>query len=496
MSKDVTKKEKKAPSAYVVIFLITVVVAVLTWIIPGGVYELDEAGNAIAGTFSSAESNPQGIWDIGMAPINGMTGAIAISLSIMLFGSFLQMMDETGAIKIYLSNIAKKFQSNYHVLIWVLVFIMGMMGTTEGCYEEGIIYMLMFMPIIMALGLDTVVTVMIIVFGTQGGCLASIINPFAVGVASGIAGISPGEGMLTRIVLFVVVLSLISIYICRYADKVKADPTKSSQYYRREEDLKQYPIELDGDKKPTKEQKYSIIVFIMVFVILIIGCIPWTSLNENFTFFQDFVTWIGDVPILGMILGKDITAFGDWYFGEISLLVLVGTFIVGMIHHFDMNQIIDIVMQGAASVVPTALVVPMARGIQVLMSDGGITSTILHFGESTLSSLPPVVFVLVCMVFYFAFASLMPSSTGLAAATMSIMAPLAVFAGVHETVMINIYLVALGLAKMIMPTSIVVMTCTQANHIGYGQWVKSNWKFVALLAAVCYVIIVTAGVIL
>ena len=89
----------------------------------------------------------------------------------------------------------------------------------------------------------------------------------------------------------------------------------------------------------------------------------------------------------------------------------------------------------------------------------------------------------------------MPSSTGLAAATMSIMAPLAVFAGVHETVMINIYLVALGLAKMIMPTSIVVMTCTQANHIGYGQWVKSNWKFVGLLAAVCYVIIVAAGVI-
>lgn len=225
MSKDVTKKEKKAPSAYVVIFLITVVVAVLTWIIPGGVYELDEAGNAIAGTYAGAESNPQGIWDIGMAPINGMNGAIAISLSIMLFGSFLQMMDESGAIKIYLSNIAKKFQTNYHVLIWVLV----------------------------------------------------------------------------------------------------------------------------------------------------------------------------------------------------------GTFIVGMIHRLDMNKIIDIVMQGAASVVPTALVVPMARGIQVLMSDGGITSTILHFGESALSSLPPVVFVLVCMVFYFAFASLMPSSTGLAAATMSIMAPLAVY---------------------------------------------------------------------
>ena len=92
-------------------------------------------------------------------------------------------------------------------------------------------------------------------------------------------------------------------------------------------------------------------------------------------------------------------------------------------------------------------------------------------------------------------ASFIPSSTGLAAATMSIMAPLAVFAGVQESVMVNIYNMALGMAKMIMPTSIVVMTCTQAAHIGYGQWIKSNWKFMIGMFLLSSVFLVT-GVLL
>ena len=61
------KKPFKAPNAYVIIFLFLVLAAVLTWIIPGGQYQLDESGNAIAGTYSQTESNPQGLWDIVMA---------------------------------------------------------------------------------------------------------------------------------------------------------------------------------------------------------------------------------------------------------------------------------------------------------------------------------------------------------------------------------------------------------------------------------------------
>ncbi|PPJ44360.1 YfcC family protein, partial [Rhizobium sp. KAs_5_22] len=77
--------------------------------------------------------------------------------------------------------------------------------------------------------------------------------------------------------------------------------------------------------------------------------------------------------------------------------------------------------------------------------------------------------------------AVIPSSTGLAAATMSIMAPLAVFAGTNESTMVLIYNFALGLVKMIMPTSIIVMTCIQAVHVNYGNWIKVSWKYVSLV---------------
>lgn len=477
------KKQFKSPNAYVIIFFIMVAVAVLTWFIPGGKYSLDDAGRAMAGTYAAVESNPQGIWDIIMAPIIGMvgnstvSGAIAISLNIMLFGAFLEMLEEVGCIKLLLKRIAVKNQNNYHALITVLVVVMGIFGTVQGAYEEGFVYLMMFLPIVLALGLDTVVAVMIVVLGTQGGCLASIVNPFSTGIASGIAGISPGAGIVMRVILFVVFMAVISLYICRYADRVKKDPAKSSQFFRREQDQKEFPVAGNEDISMSKSQKAVLGVFIATFGIMIVSLVPWTSLNPNWTVFEDLTAWITGLPVVGTVVGKSLVPLGNWYFNEINGLLIVATIVSGFLMKFHIDKTIGILIRGAAGLVSTAFIVPLARGIQVIMDGGMITSTILNFGENSLSALPPMVFVIVCLLFYLVMASFIPSSTGLAAATMSIMAPLAVFAGVQEAVMVNIYNMALGMAKMIMPTSIVVMTCTQAAHIGYGSWIKINWKF-------------------
>lgn len=483
------KKKFKSPNAYVIIFCIMLLVAVLTWVVPGGQYAVDEAGRAIGGSYSRAAANPQGLWEVVMAPIIGMvgnatvSGAIAISLNIMIFGAFLEMMEEVGCIKLFLKGIAVKNQKNYHFLIVVLVVIMGVFGTVQGAYEEGFVYLMMFLPIVLALGLDTIVAVMIVVLGTQGGCLASIVNPFSTGIASGIAGISPGDGMLMRIIIFAVFMAVISLYICRYADKIKKDPTKSPQHFRYAEDRQEFPVAADEDVSMTGQQRAVLIIFIATFAIMIVSLVPWTSLNPNWTFFVDATAFITGLPVIGMIVGKSFVPLGDWYFNEINGLLIVATFVSGFVMKYKVDKTINIFIRGASALVSTAFIVPLARGIQVIMDGGLITPTILNFGEKTLSALPPVVFVIVCLAFYLVMASFIPSSTGLAAATMSIMAPLAVFAGVQEAVMVNIYNMALGMAKMIMPTSIVVMTCTQAAHIGYGQWIKTNWKFMVVLFA-------------
>lgn len=228
------KKKFKMPNTYVILFGVICFIAVLSWFVPGGAYELNANGDAISGTYHIVESNPQGLWDVFMAPITGMlgsgaiSGAIAISLTILLFGSFLEMMEETGAVKTALKRITMKNQNNMHLLIAILVCLMSFLGTLEGAYEEGIVYFLMFVPVILALGLDTVVAIMIVVLGTQAGCLASTVNPFATGIASGIAGISAGDGMGMRVLMLVVFTGLVIFIINRYADKVRLIPRSRS----------------------------------------------------------------------------------------------------------------------------------------------------------------------------------------------------------------------------------------------------------------------------
>ena len=170
------KKKFQMPNTYVILFAVIAFIALLTWFVPGGAYELSEGGDAIAGTYHVVESNPQGLWDIFMAPITGMlgggtvSGAISISLTIMLFGSLLEMMDRTCALKTAIKRITITNQNNMHALIAILVILMAFFGTLEGAYEEGIVYFLMFVPVILALGLDTVTAIMIVVLGTQIGC--------------------------------------------------------------------------------------------------------------------------------------------------------------------------------------------------------------------------------------------------------------------------------------------------------------------------------------
>jgi uncharacterized ion transporter superfamily protein YfcC len=487
------KKKHKSPNAFAILFCLIVAVALLSWFIPGGAYKTNAAGHALAGTYHTVKATPQGIWDVLMAPMIGMvgsdtiTGAISISLFIFVFGSFLEMMNSSGCIKKALKVLAVKNEKNIHVLIWILVFIMSFLGTVEGAYDEDIIYIILFLPIFLSLGADSILACMIVIMGTQIGCLASVIDPFAVGIASGIAGISMGEGIGWRAIIFVLMTSLVAVMCCKYSDFIIANPQKSTQWFRREEDVKEFPVSTGEDLTFSKSEKRALIVFVVMLVIMVVGLIPWTSVNKNWTFFNDLAKAIGGNGVSATLIGSDVTALGSWSFNELSMLLAVSTFVAGFLLHYSVSKSMKIFLDGAAGLVAPAFIVPAARGIQVVMDNGQITPTILHFGEITMSTLPPWLFVLVALVFYFAFALLIPSSSGLAAATMSIMSGLATFAHIPVYLMIIIYCMGLGLAKLITPTSVAVMTVTSAAHVDYGVWVKHILPYLGILFAVCCV---------
>ena len=475
------KKGFKMPSSYTVLLIIIAIMAVLTWIIPAGQYKVDDGGAIIAGSYEAVKQNPQGIWDVLMAPINAMLGkaptsaAIDVAFFILMVGGFLGVVNETGTLDVGIASIVRKYKGREKMLILILMPLFALGGTTYGMGEETMAFYPLLVPVMMSVGFDSLTGVAIILLGSQIGCLASTLNPFATVIASDTAGISSASGLLLRLIFWIVMTALSTYYVYRYADKI--------QNATREEDLKHFNVD-SGEEIPSqmnKKQKRVLLVFISTFVIMVAGFIPFKDLG--ITFFDSFNESLHKVPYLGQLIGNT-DALGTWYFPQTAMLFAFMGILVGIIYGLKEEQIISSFMNGAADLLSVAIIVAVARGIQVIMNDGMITATILHWGEEGLKGLSSQLFIVLTYIFYLPMSFLIPSSSGLASATMGIMAPLGKFVNVPASLIVTAYQSASGVLNLIAPTSGIVMGALALGRVELSAW----WKFMGKLVVAIVVI--------
>lgn len=493
------KKGFKMPSSFAVLMIITALMAVLTWIIPAGQFQADKDGHLIAGTYEAVKSNPQGIYDILMAPIRAMLGtetvskAIEVSFFIMMVGAFLGVVNETGALDAGIANVVKKYKGREKALIPVLMFLFALGGSTYGMGEETMAFYPLIVPVMMAVGFDNIVGVSIVLLGSQIGCLASTVNPFATGVASATAGVSLADGVIWRVIFFIVMLGLGIAFVYNYASKIEKDPSKSLTYANRKEDLEFFNVNKDDSSQPvelTKTQKHVLWLFALTFVLMIVSLVPWSDLGVPF--FANFNTWLTGLPVIGSLVGTSTAALGTWYFPEVTMLFVVMAVLIGFVARMGEDRFLSSFMAGAADLLSVALVVAVARGIQVVMNDGMITATILHWGEEGLKGLSSQVFIVLTYIFYLPMSFLIPSSSGLAGATMGIMAPLGDFAKVPAHLIITAYQSASGVLNLLAPTSGIVMGALALSRVEIGTWWKFVGKLVAAIVVATIIILVIA----
>ena len=343
----------------------------------------------------------------------------------------------------------------------------------------------------MAVGFDSLTGVAIILLGSQIGCLASTLNPFATGIASSTAGVGLGEGIILRLIFWFALTGLSTWFVYKYADKIQKDPTKSLTYATRDEDMKFFNVGEDEENVNstlTKKQKHVFVLFVLTFVLMVLSFIPWSDLG--ITLFGDLNTWLTGLPVIGKIVGSSTAALGTWYFPEGAMLFAFMGILIGVVYGLKEDKIISAFMNGAADLLSVALIVAIARGIQVIMNDGMITDTILNWGKEGLSGLSSQVFIVLTYIFYLPMSFLIPSSSGLASATMGIMAPLGEFVNVRPSLIITAYQSASGVLNLIAPTSGIVMGALALGRINIGTW----WKFMGKL--VVAIIVVTIALLL
>lgn len=470
-------KEKKftMPTSFTTLLILTALIAILTFIIPAGQYEYVD-GTPIAGTYQTVEPNTQGLWDVVKAPIEGFKGAIDVVLFVLVLGGCLGVLFETKAIDAALSKVVKRLEGREKIMIPIIMTICAIGGTSYGMAEETIAFYPILLPILLAAGYDVVTGVMMIFLGAGAGIAGGIINPFSVGIGSNLAGISLGDGILCRIILFLSYLTFAIIFVMRYAEKVRKDPTKSIVYDLRSITNADFEKNVSADVPEfNKKRKQVIAVFGLMFAIMIVGIIPWGS-KFNIHIFDNLHHFLLSVPVLGTIIGNS-TPLGDWYFTEMTMLFLIGAIIIGKIYQYKEKQIVDLFVFGAKDILSVALVLGVAKGLSVIMTNGLIIDTVLHFGEQVLAPLKAELFPAISYLLYIPMSFLIPSSSGLQTATIPILAPLADFMNIGREFIVMACQAGAETMNYISPTQAVLIGALTLTKIPYERWLKHIFPY-------------------
>jgi len=478
----------KFPTAQTILLIIAFLVAVLTWIVPAGKYDtltyskseniftrISETESVtlpatqetlynlgikiplekftsgdigkpigIPNTYKKLEAKPQGLTDFILSPIKGIIEVADIMLFVLIIGGLVGIVNYTGAFEAGISWMSKILEGKEYFLIIVVTTLIGIGGTTFGMAEETMAFFPILIPVFLAAKYDALVPVACIFIGSAMGSMASTTNPFATIIASDAAGINWTSGIYGRFLMLIGGLTICIIYILRYAKRVKNDPTKSLIYSQKEEIESLFPS-FTHSIPITKRLWLILFVFTCSFLIMVYG-----------------------VSQL------------DWWFLEMTAVFFVSAIIIGFIAKIKEEVFVDTFVKGANQLLSVAFIIGIARGISILMQDGLISDTVLHYGSNLTAGMNKGLFINALFFVYNGLSFFISSSSGMAVLTMPIMAPLADGVGIGRESIVDAYMYGMGLFYFINPTGLVLASLAMAK-IGFDKWLKFIIPLVLIL---------------
>ncbi|MDZ7763163.1 MAG: hypothetical protein U5K00_01875 [Melioribacteraceae bacterium] len=187
--------------------------------------EKDGREVVVSGTYHEVEPNPQGIFDVLTAPINGFVDAALIIGFVLIVGGAFGIFQKTEAVDAGIKAIAKAHSNSPLVrklLIPIFMLLFSLGGSVFGMGEEVIPFILIFVPMALMLGYDSITGVAIPFIGAGAGFAGAFINPFTLGIAQGIAELPPLSGIEYRMVVWFIITTVAIYFIMQYAQESKS----------------------------------------------------------------------------------------------------------------------------------------------------------------------------------------------------------------------------------------------------------------------------------
>jgi uncharacterized ion transporter superfamily protein YfcC len=444
-------KKIRLPHTLVLIYIMVILTVIATWIVPGGEYErAEKEGRAVpvAGSFKFGEHQPQDFGALFISPIKGFIEAAPIIAFIFIVGGTFSVIQKTGAITAFIHNLALKFGQSKALralLIPVTMVIFSLGGAVFGMCEETMPFVLIFVPLALSLGYDTIVGVCIPFVGAASGFAGAFFNPFTVGIAQGIAGLPLYSGIGYRLIIWAVGTALAITVVRRYSSRILKNPKVSPTYEEDLEKRKGLKLDLSSQEKVKvlRTHKLVLMLFLLGMALLVFGILRY-----------------------------------KWYINEIAGLFLGLGIFCGILGRLSSQEIAKSFVEGAKDMINAALIIGCARAILVVATDGKILDTTLYCMAKIISGFHPVIssqlmFVCQCIINFF-----VHSGTAQAALTMPIMAPLGDLVGITRQTTVFAFQLA-EYINPVLPTSGVTIGVLGLARLNWEKWAK--WLIPLLL---------------
>jgi len=449
----------RVPNTLALLFFLMVAALVATWIIPQGAFEteLNAQGRAMVVPGSYAVNETRELMS-PLALFTAIPRAFASAGDIIFFlfiiGGVLAVIRATGTIDALLGRLLSRFGGQPALLIAAVIFVFALASSAVGSSGEYIPFVLILVALCRAMRMDPMTAVAMIICGYGVGYGVAAFNPYTVVVAQGVAELPTYSGWPVRLGLLLP-FGLIAVHhVWSYADRVRRDPSASLV---RDEGL------VESAEPPTDyPAMHGGHLAIVIGFFIALGTAVWGIATRG------------------------------WYLNELGAAFLILGLFAAAVGKLGPSATSEKFIEGAKDLTETALLVGVARGIALIMEDGQILHTIVHYLSLPLSLVGSELSAVGMLTIQSLLNFFIPSGSGQAFVTMPLMAPLGDLVGVSRQVSVLAYQLGDGLTNMIIPTNAILMGILGMAGISYSKWLRFAWPLMLKLFACAAVVLVAA----
>ena len=516
------------PHTYVIVFAFILAAAALTWILPGGEFQretVDVNGTPreiiIEGSFHEAEKSPQ-TWQVFSALFDGFAGKADIIVFILIIGGAFWIMNDSRAIDVgiqsFLNRVRKLERLKFfrwlgvdNMIITLIMLIFSIFGATFGMSEETIAFIIIFVPLAISMGYDSIVGLSMCFVGAGLGFAGALLNPFTIGIAQGLSSLPLFSGIEYRLVVFLVINVVGITWVLRYASRIRKDPTSSPVYesdaYWRGKDK----VDLESMEYHTPLSAWISFIVLLAGMTVFAVLEPESTLrigNSEYTFYfipvitglfavtgiftlrrsvHFFVLNLLVFTIIYLIVG--VMGYG-WFVKEIATLFFVMGIFSGIAMSRGANTITRLFIEGMRDILSAAVVVGLAGGILVILEDGKVIDSLLYSVAQSMQEFGKLASVSMMYLIQTLINIVIPSGSAKAALTMPIMSQFSDLIGVSRQATVMAFQLGDGFTNMITPTSPVLIGVLGVARIPYEKWLKWVLPFMAILIILGWLLLV------